>query len=157
MYFRRNVSSPMLVVCLGIWRNIWSHARDWNKSNRKGRTRKKKVTECIRSHVTCTELCLTNRQGQAVSGSWNEDRERKSAVSGSQNVREGVTASHKYIWRILLMWSASNVRDKIKGDDVVMSTNHVTFLTNRFSRLISLPTSTIFVSGTSGITVILKI
>ena len=37
-----------------------------------------------------------------------------------------------------------------------MSTNLVTFLTNRFPRLIGLPTSTIFVSGTSGITAILK-
>ena len=36
-----------------------------------------------------------------------------------------------------------------KCADVVESINHVTFLTNRFSRLISLPTSTIFVSGTS--------
>ena len=53
------------------------------------------------------------------------------------------------------MWSAPNVRDKIKAADVVVSTNHVTFLTNRFLRL-SLPTSTVFVSGTSGITVILK-
>ena len=41
------------------------------------------------------------------------------------------------------------VLDKIKGADVVGSINHLTFLTNRFSRLISLPTSTIFVSGTS--------
>ena len=32
----------------------------------------------------------------------------------------------------------------------------MTFLTNRFSRLISLLTSTIFVSGTSSITAILK-
>ena len=52
------------------------------------------------------------------------------------------------------MWSASNVCDRIKGADVVVSTNHVTFLTNRFPGLISLPTSTIFVS--SGIMAILK-
>ena len=38
-------------------------------------------------------------------------------------------------------------RDKIKGADVVGSINHVTFLTNRFSKLISLQMSTIFVSG----------
>ena len=37
-----------------------------------------------------------------------------------------------------------------------MSTNHVVFLANRFPRLISLPTTAIFVSGTSGITAILK-
>ena len=40
-------------------------------------------------------------------------------------------------------------QDKIKGADVVGSINLVTFLTNRFPKLISLPTSTIFVSGTS--------
>ena len=39
---------------------------------------------------------------------------------------------------------------------VVVSTNHVVFLANRSPRLISLPTSAIFVSGTSGITAILK-
>ena len=55
------------------------------------------------------------------------------------------------------MKSAPNAWDKIKVADVVVSTNHVTFLTNRFPRLISLPTSTIFVSGTSGIMAILKV
>ena len=40
--------------------------------------------------------------------------------------------------------------------DVVVITNHVTFLTNRFPRLFSLPTSAIYVSATSGITAILK-
>ena len=54
------------------------------------------------------------------------------------------------------MESARNVRDKIKVADVVVSTNHVTFLTNGFLRLITLPKSAIFVSGTSGITAILK-
>ena len=54
------------------------------------------------------------------------------------------------------MCSAPKARDKIEGVDVVVSTKHVTFLTNKFSRLISLPTFTIFVSGTSGITAILK-
>ena len=54
------------------------------------------------------------------------------------------------------MRSAPNARDKIKITDEGVSTNHEIFLTNRFPRLISLPMSTIFVSGTSGITVILK-
>ena len=54
------------------------------------------------------------------------------------------------------MQSVSKSWDKIKVADVVVSTNHVTFLTNRFSRLISLLTSDIFVSETSGITAILK-
>ena len=54
------------------------------------------------------------------------------------------------------MQSAPNARDKIKGADVVESTNHMTFQTNRFPRLIILPMSAIFVSGISGITAILK-
>ena len=54
------------------------------------------------------------------------------------------------------MRSALNARDKIKVVDVVESTNYMTFLTNRFPRLISLPTSTVFVSGTSGIMAILR-
>ena len=54
------------------------------------------------------------------------------------------------------MQSVPNVRDEIKVADVVVSTNHVIFLTNRLPRLISLPTSAIFISGTSGITAILK-
>ena len=55
------------------------------------------------------------------------------------------------------MWLAPNAQDKIKGVDIVVSTNHVTFLTNRLPRLISLPTSTIFISETCGIMAILKI
>ena len=54
------------------------------------------------------------------------------------------------------MQSAPNARDKIKVADVFVSTNHVTFLTNKFPKRISLPTSAIFVSGTSGITAIIK-
>ena len=54
------------------------------------------------------------------------------------------------------MRSAPKAWDRIKSVEVVVNTNHVTFLTNSFSRLISLPTSTIFVSGTSGITAISK-
>ena len=54
------------------------------------------------------------------------------------------------------MQSAPNERDKIKVADIVVGTNHVTFLINRFPRLISLPMSTIFVSGTRGITAIRK-
>ena len=48
------------------------------------------------------------------------------------------------------MQLAPNAQDKIKVTDVVVSTKHVTFLTNRFPRLISFLTSAIFVSGTSG-------
>ena len=40
-------------------------------------------------------------------------------------------------------------QDKIKGAFVVGSINHVTSMTNSFSKIISSPTSTIFVSGTS--------
>ena len=54
------------------------------------------------------------------------------------------------------MWSAPKAQDKIKDADVVVSTNPTTFLANRFRRLISLLTSTIFVSATNGIMSILK-
>ena len=54
------------------------------------------------------------------------------------------------------MQQAPKTPDKIEVADVVVSTNHVVFLTNRFLRRISLPTSAIFVSGTSGITAILR-
>ena len=71
-------------------------------------------------------------------------------------MRERVLGRRENIYAILVMWSALNVRDKIKGADVVVNTTHVTFVTNRFPRLISLPKSTIFVSGTSVITSILE-
>ena len=54
------------------------------------------------------------------------------------------------------MQSATNAWNKIKVVDIVVSTNHVTFLTNRFPRLISILTSALFVSGTRGIMAILK-
>ena len=60
MYSRRNVSSPMLVVCL-FW-NLTKFLRlclRLEQSSRKGRTGKKKVAECICTHVTRIELCLT--------------------------------------------------------------------------------------------------
>ena len=96
---------------------------------------RKKVAEYIRTHVTSIELGVTSWQNQAV--------------SGSQNIRDCVTASHVYIWLTLVMWSAPNARDKIKVADVVESINHGIFLTNMFSKLTSLLTSIIFVSGTS--------
>ena len=97
--------------------------------------KKKKVAEYIRTHVAWIELCVTSWQSQSV--------------SGNQNVREWVIVSREYIWLILVIWSAPNARDKIKVADVVGGTNHVTFLTNSFSRLTSLPMSAIFVSVTS--------
>ena len=60
------------------------------------------------------------------------------------------------IYRQSLSLSAPKSLDKIKVADVVVSTNYATFLTNRFPKPISLPMSAIFVSGTSGITAILK-
>ena len=50
----------------------------------------------------------------------------------------------------------SKTQDKIEVADGVVSTNQVVFLANMLPRLISLPTSAIFVSGTSDITAILK-
>ena len=136
MYFRKTCFLPCKsFVSLGDGWNVWGCVQDWKKSIQKGRTGKKKVAEYIYTHVTCIELYITCWQSQAI--------------SESQNVREGVTASCEYIWLIFVMWLAPNVWDKIKVMDVVRSTNHVIFLINRFSRLISLPMSTIFVLGTS--------
>ena len=122
-------------VSFGIWLNVWGCARDWNKSSRKGRTGKEKVADYIRTHVACIELCVTSWQSQVV--------------SGSQSVREWVIVRRKYICQILVMWSAPNARDELKGAVVAESINYVTFLTNRCSRLINIPPFTIFVSGTS--------
>ena len=134
MYFRKTYFLPCWsFVSFGIWRNVRGYVRDWNKSSWKGRTGKKKVAEYIRTPVTCIELCVTSWQSQAV--------------SGSQNVRERVIGSREYIW--LIQTHFYFARDNIKSADVVGSINHVTFLINRFSRLISLLTPTIFVSGTS--------
>ena len=136
MYFRKTCFLPCWsFVSFGIWRNVWACGQDWNKSSRKGRTRKKKVAEYICTHVACIELYVTSWPSQAI--------------SRSQNVREWVTASREYIWLTLVMWSAPNVRDKMKGANLVASINHVTFLTSRFSKLISLPTPAIVVLGTS--------
>ena len=106
-------------VSFGIWRNVWGCARDWNKSSRKGRTGKKKVAEYIRTHVACIELCVTKAKASCL---WK-----------LKCKREWVIVSREYIWLILVMWSAPNARDKIKGADVVGSIDHVTFLTNRFT------------------------
>ena len=81
--------------------------QDRNKSSQKGRIGKKKVAEYIRTHVACIEQCITSWQSQDVSGSQSvrereRHRERESAVSRSQNVRERVTASPKYTWLTLV-------------------------------------------------------
>ena len=97
MYSRRNVSSPMLVVCL-LFQDLTKFLRlcsRFEQVHPKSRTGKKKVVECLHTHVTHIELCLTNWQGQGVSGSRNKERE--SAVSGSQNVREEVLRRREYI------------------------------------------------------------
>ncbi len=61
-------------------REVWGYVE-------KGRTGKKKVVECIRTHVTRIELYLTKGQGQAVSGSRNEERERERERVLSQEVK----------------------------------------------------------------------
>ena len=124
-------------VSFGIWRNIWGRARDWNKSSQKGRTgkKKKRVTEYIRTHVMCIELCFTS--WQKPSYHWKSKRKRMSYW------KSRVYMANPCQTRCLFcVWQ--NQRSNI-----VESINYVTFLNNRFLRLISLPTSTIFVSGTS--------
>ena len=88
------------------------------------------------------------------------------SLSGIQNVRENESCLCKSkckrasywklrVYRVKLCHVIGSkrivyfARDKIKGVDIVGSINHVTSLTNRFPKLINLPTSTIFVSETS--------
>ena len=73
---------------------------------------------CMHMAIQHIELCVTSWQNQTVS--W------------SQNAREKITASREYIWLTLVKWSVPNAPDKIKGADVVVSINHVFFLTNGF-------------------------
>ena len=103
-----------------------------------------------------------------VDCSKSKERERESMCAVSERKKcerervcyrneESEFLKDEIIYRQSLICSRLQMRDiKIKGSDVVVSTNHVTFLTNRFPRLINLSTSVIFVSGTSGITAILK-
>ena len=166
----------MMVVCF-----FWDLTKclrlcaNWNKSSGKGRTGKKNVAVYICTHVTCIEPCATSRQGQNVRKRvlslevkmW----EKECCLLKSKCERMGYWKSWVYIANPCHVVGSKHTvyfaYNKIKGADVVESTNHVTFLTNGFSRRISLPTSTIFVSGTSesvscfvelsGITAILKI
>ena len=82
-------------------------------------------------------------------------RERECVLSLEVTMQESEFLEDESIYRQSLSCSWLQMRG-IKVADIVVSTNHVTFLTNRFPRLISLLTSAIFVSGTSGITAILK-
>ena len=50
----------------------------------------------------------------------------------------------------------SKTRDEIEDADVVLGTDHVVLLANGFPEIDCLRASAIFVSGTSGITAILK-
>ena len=87
-------------------------------------------------------------------------------LAGIQNVRENESCLWQSICKRESYWkprvyivkpcdvigskhTAYFAQDKIKGPDVFRSINHVTSLTNRFPKLFNLPTSTIFVSGTS--------
>ena len=69
MYSRRNVYTPMLVVChfREISEAVFEAGRSLTKKTEQERKRSRNVYAPI-------ELCLTNWQGQAVSGSRNEER-----------------------------------------------------------------------------------
>ena len=129
--------SSMLVVCF--FRDLRKYLRLCARLEQvqlKRQNRKEKIAEYIRTHVTCIELCVTSWQ------SWKSKCKR---------------VSYRKSWVYMaypchVIGSKHTVyfaRDKINGADVVGSINHVTLLTNRFSKLISLPTSTIFVLRTS--------
>ena len=152
-----------LFVSFGVWRNFYGCFRGWSESNCKGRTRKKIAAESIH-FVVLTAVRERERENEWVCVlSLEVKMESVSCLS----VR-GVYCLCELKWKKMSSWKTivyvSNpchaVGSKIAGQnqvaDVVVSTNHVTFLTNRFTSLISLPMSALFVSRTSGITAILK-
>ena len=145
----------MLVICLFWDLTKLSEAvfEAGTSLTKKAEQERKRLQNVYAPHCTSIELCLTKWQGQAVSGSWKW-RERECYLCKSKCERVSSWKTRVNIDNPCQV--APNARDQIKGVDIVVSTNHVTFLTNRFPRLISLLTSTIFVSGTSGITAILK-
>ena len=107
--------------------------------------------ETVRECAVSVRECVNS-----VSQNGENGRERECAISAGHNGKNEFLED-KSIYRQSLSCSRLQMLGtKIKVADVVVSTHHVTFLTNRFPRLISLPTSAIFVSGTNGITAILK-
>ena len=88
------------------------------------------------------------------------------SLADIQNVRENESCLWQSKWKRVSNWKSwvyivkpcqvigskhtvYFVQDKIKGADIVGGINRVTSPTNRFSKIISLPTSIIFVSRTS--------
>ena len=142
MYSRRNVSSPVLIDCLSLsgFHEISQAVFETGTSSAEKAKQERKRLQNVYAPTLRVLSCVL-----LTSCLWKS------------KWREWVLGIREYIYAILVMWSAPNARDKIKGADVVVGTNHVTFLTNRFSRLISLLTSTMFVSRKSGITAIFKI
>ena len=115
-----------LFVSFGISWNFWVCVWDWNKSNRKGRKGKKMVAESYAPMLrVLSSVLLTGYV--------------KLFLEVEMCERERVLEKREYILEIHVMWSAPSTRDKIKCMDVVVSTNHVNLLTNRFWRLISVP------------------
>ena len=75
-----------LFIPFGVWRNFWRCVRGWKKSNRKSRTGKKKIAECIHFRgVDC----------------WKSKckREWESAVSVSENVKKNEFLEDESIYR----------------------------------------------------------
>ena len=87
MYSRRNVSSPMFVVCLfrGLRKFLWLCSK-LEQVYPKRQNRKENVAECIGTHVKHIELyscvLLTGKVKQFL----EVETKRESAVSGNQNV-----------------------------------------------------------------------
>ena len=148
MYPRRNVSSPMLVVYL--FRGLTKFLRLCSRLEEKAEQERKRFQN-VYIFVGLTAGSQNVRERIcAVSGSHNGENERVCAISLSKKCKRMSS------WKMRVYIGTPIAWDKIKVADVVVSTNHEIFLTYRFPRLISLPTSNIFVSGTSGIMAILE-
>ena len=155
MYVRRNVSSPILVVCFFLWFDEISVFEAGKKSHRKSITRKRMVAESIHFRDGWLLEVKRKKEEESVDSVSRNGRVRVFSLEVTMK-REWVLEDESIYTQSLSCSRLQKTRDKIEVVDVVVSTNHVVFLANRFPRLISLPTSAIFVSGTSGITAILE-
>ena len=141
MYSRKTCFFPMLVVCL-----FWDLTKCLRPCVRleqvqpKGQNKKDEgcrvyMHPCCMYWAVCYSLAKPSYH-------WKSKRKRMSYWM----LRVYIANPCHVISSKHTVYFACN---KTKGADIVGSINHMTSLTNRFLKLISLPTSTIFVSGIS--------
>ena len=127
--------SRWLFVSFRVWRNVWGHARAWDSDQvqPKGRTGKEK------GQRLCTRPCYMLHVLSYVSLAGKAKNERVRNRKCSEYI---VTMSRDWFQTHDLSCTG-----KVECADVVGSTKHVISLSNRFPKLINLPTPSAFISG----------